>query len=106
MALKGIDAQLMVTQTTQASRESSRMLHRGEMFQDYISLQARVESETDRERVARTIKQERSEFHPDDDGAFGAGGGEMSGGSSDDDGDLDADEYMVPGEEHIVDIRI
>ncbi|MDR1588981.1 MAG: hypothetical protein LBS51_02185 [Oscillospiraceae bacterium] len=107
MSLKGIDAQIMVTRTTDASRESSRMAYRGELAQDYLSVQARVESDVGRERVAKTTKPEQAEFHPDDGGGSGAaddggadaGGGEQRGAST-------GDEYLVPAEEHIIDIRI
>jgi hypothetical protein len=108
MALKGIDAQMMVTQTTEASRESSRLAYRGELVQDYLGVQARVENETERERVAKTIKSEQAEFHPDDDGG-GSGDGYYT--SADDNGGdgaegLGGDDYFVPGEEHIIDIKI
>jgi hypothetical protein len=105
MALKGIDAQLMVTQTTEASRELSRLAHRGELVQDYIGVQARVESETDRERVAKTMKPEQTQMHPDDDGGAGAAYG-GAGGGADDAADADDADYLVPAEEHIIDIRI
>ncbi|MDR2356601.1 MAG: hypothetical protein LBD92_00740 [Oscillospiraceae bacterium] len=105
MALRGIDAQIMVTRTTEASRESSRMAYRGELAQDYLSVQARVEGDIGRERVARTIKAEQTEFHPDDDGGGGgASGGGAYGGEQD--GAEDGAEYLVPAEEHIIDIRI
>jgi hypothetical protein len=107
MALKGIDAQMMVTQTTEASRESSRLAYKGELAQDYLGVQARVENETERERVTKTIKSEQAEFHPDD---GGGGGGDGYYASADDDGDgadgIGGDDYFVPGEEHIIDIKI
>jgi hypothetical protein len=110
MALKGIDAQMMVTQTTEASRESSRLAYRGELAQDYLGVQARIENENNQERVARAIKSERTEFHPDDGGSGGgedvyyggADGGEDEEGEPPDGGE----DYLVPAEEHIIDIRI
>jgi hypothetical protein len=109
MALKGIDAQMMVTQTTEASRESSRLAYRGELAQDYLGVQARVENETERERVVKTIKSEQAEFHPDD---GGGGGGDVYydgvNGGEDEEGNLPdgGEDYLVPAEEHIIDIRI
>jgi hypothetical protein len=106
MALKGIDAQIMVTRTTDASRESSRMAHRGELIQDYLSVQARVEGDIGRERVTKTIKAEQAEFHPDDDGGGDGGAYAGSAGGGEPEGAEDGDEYLVPAEEHIIDIRI
>ncbi|MDR1298924.1 MAG: hypothetical protein LBJ84_01565 [Oscillospiraceae bacterium] len=109
MALKGIDAQLMVTNTTEASRESSRMAYRGELVQDYISVQARVEGETGRERVAKAIKSERLDLYPDEGGSGGGGAEDGGGGDGESAGGgegWDDSEYLFPAEEHIVDIKV
>ncbi|MDR2665235.1 MAG: hypothetical protein LBC21_03015 [Oscillospiraceae bacterium] len=111
MALKGIDAQILVTNTAEASRESSRMAYRGELVQDYISVQARVEGESGRERVAKTIKSERLDLYPDDGGSGGAagdGGGEPPEEYAlpEDGQGWDERDYLFPAEEHIVDIKV
>jgi hypothetical protein len=101
----------MVTNTTEASRESSRLAYRGELVQDYISVQARVEGETGRERVAKTIKSERLDLYPDDGGgtAPSADGGDGGGEGAEEFGAAEGwedSEYLFPAEEHIVDIKV
>lgn len=62
MSIKGIDAQIMVTRTAEASKDISAELRKGELFQNQIAVQGRSQDEQETRMVVRTEQAEQAEI--------------------------------------------
>jgi hypothetical protein len=110
MAIRGIDAQIMVTRTAEFSKDAVAQLKRNELLQDYLTVQSKETDMREAETVQRTPESEHMALHPDRDG--GTQFAEARSGERDADKNEEAsaeDENEDVGfapEKHILDIEI
>ena len=108
MSIKSIDSQIMIARTADFSRDTSAILKKPEIAQDYLAVREKINDAQDQTRVAKTLESEKAELRPDEDGS---GGGDYGGGSGSksgkDKGKSGPDENMlVPPGDNVIDIRV
>ena len=106
MSIRGIDSQIMITRTADASRDASALQKRPEVAQDYQAQQSKVQEARDQTRVAKTLESEMENIRADEDG--GGNGGYESGSGMGSGGDEPEDDFstLVPPSNNMIDIKI
>jgi len=106
MSIKGIDTQIMINRLPDYAKDASALYKRTEVFQDHIAKQVKINDAQEQTRVAKTEESALEELHPGDGDGGGSGGGyeEEAGQGYKDTNELD--NMMVPGEEHVIDIKV
>ena len=106
MAIRGIDAQHMVTRAAEFMKDSSQQLRKNELLQDYLAVQSKVIDEKDKKTVSRTLETEKTGLHPDQGGGGSAGYGQAQKKSA---GKAETSEdaaNTVPAGQNIIDIKV
>ncbi|MDR1117320.1 MAG: hypothetical protein LBL09_03625 [Oscillospiraceae bacterium] len=107
MSIKGIDSQMMIARATDFVKESSNQLKKNELMQDYLAVQAKLESEHESNMVTRKTHLEQADMKLNKDGK---GGGEYTGREKGKKGkpaeETEAAGGWVPGVEHKLDIKV
>lgn len=106
MILKGIDSQIMITRTTDFSKDSNTQFKKGEMTQNFLAVQRSAENAADQTRVSKSQESEQTGLKLDAE-REGSGAGGSSGGGRDNENEEDGDESKpAPRGNSIIDIMI
>ena len=106
MSIKGIDTQIMITRLPDNLREASTLQKRPEVAQEYLAAQAKVSDALEQNKVTATLESEMEQIRTDveEDGA--SGGYEGSGGSGAEDRSEADQDFLVPPDDHLIDIKV
>ena len=107
MSIKGIETQIMINRLPDYAKDASALYKRTEVFQDHIAKQAKANDAKEQTKVVKTNESGLEALHPEDDDS----GGNAAGGFEEEteqgyNKDSDIDNLMVPGEEHVIDIKV
>ena len=107
MSIKGIDAQIMISRSSDLVRDASAMQKRPEVQQEFLAAQQKAADAHNQASVSRTTESEMENIRTDVDGRSGGGaGGEGSGSEEEKERDESLQSMLVPPDEHIIDIKI
>jgi len=110
MAIRNIDAQIMLQRTTDAAREASILQRNAITAQEQVAEQNKADSALDKSRVLAATEGEMENIHTDADGSgSGATGSGLGDGSNEEETakNIDEDLLLPPSDEiKIIDIMI
>lgn len=89
MSIRGIDTQMMVTRTTEMTRDANAVQRKDGLMQDYLAVQGKAADEQQKNMVLETIAPEQAGIQPDKEGDGGGykGSGKRRGKDEDEDED-------------------
>jgi len=97
----------MVARTTDFVRETSAMLKRPEVLQDYLAVKEKINDAEEQSKVTKTAETETEleKLRPDEGGGDGGGygGSHEYSGKKEDETD---DDLLVPAGDSVIDIRV
>ena len=105
MSIKGIDTQIMITRLPDNLREASALQKRPEVAQEYLAVQSKINDAQDQNKVSATLETKMEQIRADVDegsaGSYEGDGGTGSGKKQESDQD-----FLVPPENHMIDIKV
>ena len=105
MSIKGIDTQIMITRLPDNLREASALQKRPEVAQEFLAAQGKVNNAHDQNKVSATLEAEMEQIRTDVDegsaGGYDGDGGSGSGKKKESDQD-----FLVPPDNHMIDITV
>ena len=108
MSIKGIDTQIMITRLPDNVRDTSALMKKPEVTQQFLAAQGKINDAHDQARVTRTQESEMEKIRTDvdEDSEGGYGGGD--GGEKQEKGENKETlpELLVPPGNNVIDIRV
>lgn len=107
MSIRGIDSQMMITRAADLARDSSALLKRAELTQDYLAIQAKASEAQEQKRVGRKTEVEMQKLQADKDGSGSGAAGYSNANTKRKSRDPAQDpDTLVPPSNNVIDIRV
>ena len=106
MSIKGIETQIMINRLPDYAKDASALYKRTEVFQDHIAKQVKINDAQEQTKVVKMKESALEALHPGDEEGGGSGSGFEEEAEQGYDDTQAIDDLMVPGEEHVIDIKV
>ena len=106
MSIRGVDGQLMISRSADIAKEVSSAQRKTELSQDFLAIQGKIMAERDGQSVGGAIEVQAAEVRLEKDAEGGDSYTSQDGKEQKKKDGQDPDPPTVPGEVHIIDIKI